>query len=50
VTCKRAALCVELTGRIIPERGFTRCGPGGPPEVTDAELDPESQACGVKVA
>ena len=32
------ALYVELTDRIIPARGFTRCGPGGPPEVTDAEL------------
>jgi hypothetical protein len=32
------ALYVELTGRIIPERGFTRRGPGGRPEVTDAEL------------
>ena len=32
------ALYVELTGRIIPVRGFTRCGPGGRPEVTDAEL------------
>jgi hypothetical protein len=31
------ALCVELTDR-IPVRGFTRCGPGGRPEVTDAEL------------
>jgi hypothetical protein len=29
---------VELTDRIIPSRGFTRSGPGGPPEVTDAEL------------
>ena len=26
------------TDRIIPVRGFTRCGPGGRPEVTDAEL------------
>jgi hypothetical protein len=32
------ALYVELTDRIIPGRGFTRCGPGGRPEVTDAEL------------
>jgi hypothetical protein len=32
------ALYVELTDRIIPSRGFTRCGPGQPPEVTDAEL------------
>ena len=32
------ALYVELTDRIIPRRGFTRCGPGQPPEVTDAEL------------
>jgi Transposase DDE domain len=32
------ALYVELTGRIIPERGFTRRGPGSRPEVTDAEL------------
>jgi Transposase DDE domain len=32
------ALYVELTDRIIPGRGFTRRGPGGPPEVTDAEL------------
>jgi hypothetical protein len=32
------ALYVELTDRIIPSRGFTRSGPGGPPEVTDAEL------------
>jgi hypothetical protein len=32
------ALYVELTDRIIPERGFTRRGPGGRPEVTDAEL------------
>ena len=32
------ALYVELTDRIIPARGFTRRGPGGPPEVTDAEL------------
>jgi hypothetical protein len=29
---------VELTDRIIPSRGFTRRGPGGRPEVTDAEL------------
>jgi hypothetical protein len=29
---------VELTDRIIPERGFIRCAPGGRPEVTDAEL------------
>jgi len=32
------ALYVELTVRIIPARGFTRRGPGQPPEVTDAEL------------
>ena len=32
------ALYVELTDRIIPARGFTRRGPGRPPEVTDAEL------------
>jgi hypothetical protein len=32
------ALYVELTGRIIPVRGFTRRGPGGRPVVTDAEL------------
>jgi len=32
------ALYVELTDRIIPSCGFTRCGPGKPPEVTDAEL------------
>ena len=32
------ALYVELTDRIIPQRGFTRRGPGGRPEVTDAEL------------
>ena len=32
------ALYVELTDRIIPARGFTRRGPGGPPAVTDAEL------------
>jgi hypothetical protein len=32
------ALYVELTDRIIPGRGFTRHGPGGRPEVTDAEL------------
>jgi len=32
------ALYVELTDRIIPSRGFTRRGPGGRPEVTDAEL------------
>jgi hypothetical protein len=31
------ALYVELTDRIIPVRGFTRCGPGGRPQVTDAE-------------
>jgi hypothetical protein len=34
----RTALYVELTDRIIPVRGFTRCGPGGRPKVTDAEL------------
>jgi Transposase DDE domain len=32
------ALYVELTDRIIPGRGFTRRGPGGRPEVSDAEL------------
>jgi hypothetical protein len=32
------ALYVELTDQIIPARGFTRHGPGKPPEVTDAEL------------
>jgi len=32
------ALYVELTDRIIPARGLTRRGPGGRPEVTDAEL------------
>jgi hypothetical protein len=32
------ALYVELTDRIIPVRGFARRGPGGRPEVTDAEL------------
>ena len=32
------ALYVELTDRIIPGRGLARRGPGGPPEVTDAEL------------
>src|ERR1700733_2691826 len=32
------ALYVELTDRIIPLLGFTRCGPGQRPEVTDAEL------------
>jgi hypothetical protein len=32
------ALYVELTDRIIPVRGYRRCGPGKPPEVTDAEL------------
>jgi hypothetical protein len=32
------ALYVELTDRIMPVRGFTRSGPGKPPEVTDAEL------------
>ena len=32
------ALYVELTDRIIPSRGFTRSGPGRPPEITDAEL------------
>ena len=44
MTCKWTAPYAELTDHIIPERGFTRCGPGGRPEVTDAELDPESQA------
>ena len=29
---------MELTDRIIPSRGFTRCGPGGRPQVTGAEL------------
>jgi hypothetical protein len=32
------ALYVELTDQIIPSCGFTRSGPGGRPEVTDAEL------------
>jgi hypothetical protein len=32
------ALYVELTDRIIPVRGLSRRGPGGPPAVTDAEL------------
>jgi Transposase DDE domain len=32
------ALYVELTDRIIPSGGFTRRGPGKPPDVTDAEL------------
>jgi hypothetical protein len=32
------ALYVELTDRIIPASGLGRCGPGKPPEVTDAEL------------
>ncbi len=32
------ALYVELTDRIISSLGFTRSGPGQPPEVTDAEL------------
>ena len=32
------ALYVELDDRIIPVRGFTRRGPGGRSEVTDAEL------------
>ena len=32
------ALYVELTDRIIPGLGFTRHGPGKPPEVTGAEL------------
>ena len=32
------ALYVELTDRIIPCRGLGRRGPGGPPEVSDAEL------------
>jgi hypothetical protein len=32
------ALYVELTDCIIPARGFARRGPGGRPEVTDAEL------------
>ena len=29
---------MELTDRIIPSLGFTRSGPGKPPDVTDAEL------------
>jgi hypothetical protein len=32
------ALYVELTDRIIASCGFTRSGPGKPPDVTDAEL------------
>jgi hypothetical protein len=32
------ALYVELTDQIIPALGFTRSGPGRPPEVTDPEL------------
>jgi len=32
------ALYVELTDRVIPALGIRRCGPGRPPEVTDAEL------------
>jgi hypothetical protein len=32
------ALYVELTGRIIPCGGLGRRGPGGPLEVSDAEL------------
>src|SRR6266568_2726097 len=32
------ALYVELTDRIMPCLGLGRRGPGGPPEVTDAEL------------
>ena len=32
------ALYVELTDRIIPSRGLARRGPGGRPEVTDAEM------------
>jgi hypothetical protein len=32
------ALYAELNDRIIPSGGFTRRGPGKPPEVTDAEL------------
>src|SRR5260370_41554977 len=32
------ALYVELTDRIIPSRGLGRRGPGGRPEVSDAEL------------
>src|SRR5258708_6420788 len=32
------ALYVELTDRIIPALGLGRRGPGGPPQVTDAEL------------
>jgi len=32
------ALYVELDDRIIPARGLARHGPGGRPEVTDAEL------------
>ena len=34
----QTALYVELTHRIIPSGGFTRSGPGKPPDVTDAEL------------
>jgi hypothetical protein len=37
-TLLTSALYVELTDRIIPLRGPGRHGPGGPPEVTDAEL------------
>ena len=32
------ALYVELIDRIIPSGGFSRRGPGKPPDVTDAEL------------
>jgi hypothetical protein len=32
------ALYFELTDRIIASLGFTRSGPGKPPEVTDAEM------------
>ena len=32
------ALYVELDDRIVPVRGFTRHGPGGLLEATDAEL------------
>jgi hypothetical protein len=32
------ALYVELTDRIIPALGFTRTGPGKPPDVNDGEL------------
>jgi hypothetical protein len=56
------ALYVELTDRIIPSLGFTRSGPGKPPELTDAELvclavaqvllryDDERHGCGRRAA